>query len=207
MKGGRDNSRTQQSNRNSNENIITEPIRHIIPIRIPNNTNNRNNRNNNENIINNNENVIIRRIRSNTNLNNNIRNVRTRSNSRTRSSSGSNSRNSSGSNSRNSSGSNSRSSTGSNSRSSTGSNPRSRTGSNSRSRTGSNSRSRTGSNSPGTTEIYGDRNNCSICFGRLTSRGRRILECRHAFHTRCINRYCTTVSNCRCPICRTPITN
>ena len=163
MKGGRDNSRTQQSNRNrnrnNNENTLNNNITEIIrPIRRTNNRNTENTENT--------ENTVIRR---NTNVDNNMRNVRTRSNSRTRT--------------------------------------RSNSGTRSRTNTGSSSRSSTGSNSSGRTQIYGDRNYCSICFGRLTSRSRRILECRHAFHTRCINRYCTTVSNCRCPICRTPITN
>ena len=175
MKGGRDNSRTQQSNRNrnrnrnNNENTLNNNITEIIrPIRRTNNRNTENTENT--------ENTVIRR---NTNVDNNMRNVRTRSNSRTRTRSNSRTR----------------------SRTNTGSNSRSRTN------TGSSSRSSTGSNSSGRTQIYGDRNYCSICFGRLTSRSRRILECRHAFHTRCINRYCRTVSNCRCPICRTPITN
>ena len=86
-------------------------------------------------------------------------------------------------------------------------NTRTRSNSRTRSNTGSSSRSSTGSNSSGTTQIYGDRNTCSICFERLTSKNRRVLGCSHAFHTKCINDYCSRVSNCKCPICRARITN
>lgn len=43
---------------------------------------------------------------------------------------------------------------------------------------------------------------CPVCFGDMSMSNTRTLECGHAFHTRCLDRWKRTSRTC--PMCRTP---
>lgn len=53
-------------------------------------------------------------------------------------------------------------------------------------------------------EVVGDCSMCSICRDQLMSPGKeaKMLHCRHAFHSQCINMWLQRDN--RCPMCRTP---